>query len=447
MNTSHRRRIRSRRTRPFQQLLLLVLAFSAAGQARGDEPVSWTVPWGGNAFLTSGEAARSRQGNWRWDRPDAVLSVFFHVDRPAVLQMALRAAVWGESRIQATLAGTSVAAHLTSADPAADFPLGEVRVEQPGYVRVDLQGLEKTGPVFAEPHELLVRSLEHQVTLSCVQDNQANRFYWGRRGPSVHLGFQMPRDRSLEWFYSELTVPEGKDPIGSFFMANGFGEGYFGMQVNSPTERRVLFSVWSPFRTDNPRAIPEEQRVTALAGGPGVHLGEFGNEGSGGQSFLVYPWNAGRTYRFLNRAKPDGKGNTIYSAWFCPPETGRWQLIASFRRPKTDKYLTRLHSFLENFSDGNGWLERQGCYGNQWARDTAGTWHALEQARFTGDDIAGRGYRLDYAGGVTGDAFFLRNGGFFADTVPLDSLFTRPATARPEPKIEFDQLEAVEPER
>ena len=29
-----------------------------------------------NAFLTSGEAARSRQGNWRWDSPDAVLSVF-----------------------------------------------------------------------------------------------------------------------------------------------------------------------------------------------------------------------------------------------------------------------------------------------------------------------------------------------------------------------------------
>ena len=31
-------------------------------------------------------------------------------------------------------------------------------------------------------------------------------------------------------------------------MANGFGEGYFGIQVNGPNERRVLFSVWSPFK-------------------------------------------------------------------------------------------------------------------------------------------------------------------------------------------------------
>ena len=55
-------------------------------------------------------------------------------------------------------------------------------------------------------------------------------------------------------------------------MANGFGEGYFGMQVNGPSERRVLFSIWSPFRTDNPREIPADQRIVALGKGNGVHL-------------------------------------------------------------------------------------------------------------------------------------------------------------------------------
>src|SRR5690606_21222867 len=89
-----------------------------------------------------------------------------------------------------------------------------------------------------------------------VQNDQGNMFYWGRRGPSVHLQYQFPRSTPLTYAYSEITVPKGQDAIGSYFMANGFGEGYFGMQVNSDTERRVLFSVWSPFQTDNPADIP-----------------------------------------------------------------------------------------------------------------------------------------------------------------------------------------------
>ena len=91
-------------------------------------------------------------------------------------------------------------------------------------------------------------------------------------------------------------------------MANGFSEGYFGMQVNSSTERRILFSVWSPFNTDNPKDIPAEQRIRMLAKGPDVHVGEFGNEGSGGQSYLVYPWKAGTVCRFLTRVQPDKDG-------------------------------------------------------------------------------------------------------------------------------------------
>jgi len=427
-------------------LVVLGVAAGLAGMPvdGADQGISqWTVPMGGNAFSTGGEAGPGVRGGWRWDRPETVISCFFRVDRPADLQIALRALVQGESRIRATAAGKTFTADLKGAEPAA-FPLGSIRVERAGYVRVDLQGIAKTGSVFAEASDLEITSATPELMLSCVKDNEANRFYWGRRGPSVHLSFRMPEARTMEWFYSELTVPDGKDPIGSFFMANGFGEGYFGIQVNGPTERRILFSVWSPFRTDNPRDIPEDQRVVALAKGEGIRIGEFGNEGSGGgQSFLVYPWRSGDTYRFLNRAKPDGKGNTIYTAWFHSPATEEWQLIASFRRPKTDKHLTGIHSFLENFSDRNGWIERQGHYGNQWARDIDGKWHPIREARFTGDDIARRGYRLDYAGGVVGNDFFLRNGGFFADTVKLDSRFTRPSDERPEPEIAVDKLDGV----
>ena len=132
--------------------------------------------------------------------------------------------------------------------------------------------------------DLVVSSDNEQLSLDYVKTNQGNMFYWGRRGPSVHITYELPKERNLQYAYTEIMVPKGEDTIGSYFMANGFAEGYFGIQVNSPEERRVLFSVWSPFGTDNPRDIPEDQRIALLARGPEVRAGEFGNEGSGGHS-------------------------------------------------------------------------------------------------------------------------------------------------------------------
>lgn len=422
----------------FLPCILALSLFAAPASAAEKGASLWSVPLAGNAYVTSGQ--EGGRGGQRWDDSTSVRSVFFRVDRSAELHLALKASVpEGESKVRATVAGKTFTAALKG---SGDFQLGTIRVKEAGYVRVDLQGVEKSGPVFAEASDLQVATTTPDVTVAHVKDNEGNRFYWGRRGPSVHLSYALPEKKTIEWFYSELTVPEKMDPIGSYFMANGFGEGYFGMQVNSPTERRVLFSVWSPFSTDNPREIPEDQRILALAKGKDVHTGEFGNEGSGGQSYLRFPWKAGSTYRFLNRAKPDGKGHTVYTGWFFAPENNEWQLIASFKRPKTDKHLTGVHSFLENFADRNGWQVRECRYGNQWARDTEGKWHALTAAQFTGDDIARRGYRLDYAGGVAGNDFFMRNGGFFADTVKLDSRFSRPGKGS-EPEIDFDKLEAV----
>jgi hypothetical protein len=426
---------------PIRPWLLVAGLATLPVHAAEKAPASWAVPLGGNAYVTAGEGEQGGRGGSRWGNPEMVRSIYFRVDRPAELKLSLKATVpQGESKIRATAASKTFQVDLKG---SGEFALGAIKVTEAGYVRVDLQGLKKDGPVFADADELLVSSGTPDLTVAFVKDNQDSRFYWGRRGPSVHLNYKLPEKKTIEWFYNEVTVPAGKDPIGSYFMANGFGEGYFGMQVNSPTERRILFSVWSPFSTDKPSEIPEDHKIGLLAKGEGVHGGEFGGEGSGGQSYLRFPWKVGSTYRFLNRAKPDGKGYTVYTAWFFAPESNKWQLVASFKRPKTNKHLTGTHSFLENFADRNGWQNREAHYGNQWARDIDGKWYSLTEARFTGDDIARRGYRLDYAGGVTGKEFFMRNGGFFAETVKLDSRFTRPSSGKTEPKIDFDKLEAV----
>ena len=427
-------------TRFFAALLLSGLFSPGIPQAQN--PVR--IPIGGNTYVTSGTPdapdRMGRSGVQNWQSEKTVFSTWFHTDKPAKLTLALQLAVAeGKSEIRITAEGKSFIIRRAKGGEKT-YKAGTISVNNPGYVRVDLQGVRRTGSEFGQPSTLLVSSKDTTVKLSFVRDNESNRFYWGRRGPSVHLSYTLPPDTDIEWFYSEITVPEGADVAGSYYMANGFAEGYFGMQVNSEEERRVIFSVWSPFATDNPADIPESDRIRVISKGELTIAHDFGNEGSGGHSRILYPWKSGNTYRFLTRVRPDGAGNTLYSAWFFAPEAGKWQFITCFRRPKTNTWLKRPHSFLENFIDRNGYQGRRAWYGNQWACDTQGVWHPLTEARFTGDDIARRGYRLDYAGGTEGDRFYLRNGGFFHPNVEIGKVFNRlPGNPQP-PEIDFSKL-------
>lgn len=415
-------------------IILCTIASSFAGE--------WSIPLAGNAFRSQPEpgAATNRQGNLTWSKADEIYSVYFHLDRAATLEVALGdAAAAAPATWKIKIQDQVFEVEINGAEPK-EKAIGEVKVAAAGYLRVDLSGLKKTGDAFGQLSTLIVRSQDKEVKLNYVKSNKGNMFYWGRRGPSVHLGYAVPKDKNIEWAYSEITVPEGEDPIGSYFMANGFGQGYFGFQVKSPTERWVLFSVWSPFSTNNPNAVPEKDRVTTLAKGQDVNAQKFGGEGSGGQSFLKYPWQAGKTYRFLTRVQPNDDNTTDYTAWFGDKEAGEWRLIASFRRPRTKTHLTGFHSFLENFSVSFGAQKRLGLYGNQWVCDTEGTWHEITRARFTADATARGDHRLDYAGGSRDGVFFMKNGGFFDDRVKFDQWFEKPSNPKTMPKIDFEQL-------
>ncbi len=406
------------------------------------QKVSWeeNIPLAGNAWVLDNPAASAaliqETGLTNWSDPTHSIGLFFHLARTGQIRIAIRARVQnGESLLKCTLGKASREISLNNTDWET-ISIGTFDVEQSGYQQLTIQGESHTGPDFAEIEAVLLAGQAVQGDVHFIKDE----FYWGRRGPSVHLWYpQAEAVDQVEWFYNEITVPEGQDVIGSYFMANGFGEGYFGFQVNSETERRILFSVWSPFQTDNPDEIPEDQRINLLKKGPDVYTGAFGNEGSGGQSYLRYPWRAGVTYRFLLRGHPSTPGNTDYTAWFFAPEVGQWVLIASWRRPQTHTYLTGLYSFLENFIPETGVIPRYARYGNQWIRDTRGQWHELTKARFTADATAQKGNRLDYTGGLEKDAFFLKNCGFFSERTNIDTDFERPSNAK-HPAVDLEGL-------
>lgn len=401
-----------------------------------------TVPLGGNTWKSgSGKKGGeiSDEGIRNWTDEKHSFTTYVRIARPGTCKVWLRLKVpGGKSRIAVGVKGRFRKMTVSGADPA-DVYAGEWMLPDTGYVAFEIKGISKTGKVFADVAALKLEGTAIGARTRFVENDEGNFFYWGRRGPSVHLTYQMPEHVHAEWFYNEITVPRGEDVIGSYFMANGFGEGYFGIQVNSASERRVLFSVWSPFNTNDPDEIPDDQKIIMLKKGPDVYTGEFGNEGSGGQSYLRYDWKAGNTYKFLLHGRPDGRGSTVYTAYFYPPELGEWKLIASFKRPRTDTWLTRFHSFLENFIPSMGNQERHVFFGDQWIRDNKGNWIELNKARFTADNTARKEYRMDYAGGSEDGRFYLKNCGFFAGYTQIGSEFERSA-GREEPAVDISRL-------
>lgn len=397
------------------------------------------VALGSNAWLTQSSAGAAEvvvdYGLANWTSSSSVFSAYFRTSATGTLHLALRGKVpAGNSQLKITAAGQSKTI-TASGSSYHTIDVGDFNLTDTGYVKVDFQGVSKTGGYYADLSDLYISGAATSGRLNYIQTD----VYWGRRGPSVHLGYTPPAGKNVEWFYNEVTVPTGQDPVGSYFMSNGFSQGYFGIQVNSTTERRVLFSVWSPANTDDPNSIPDSLKIELLRKGPGVQTGSFGNEGAGGQSYLVYNWQAGTTYRFLTHAVPVANNKTEFTSWFYAPETGSWQLIASFRRPQTNTWLTGLYSFLENFSTETGYIGRRAQYGNQWVRDTNGAWYELTSAQFTGDATAASQSRMDFAGGVESTKFYLRNCGFFSNFVKINTPLTRTASGTA-PVINFNTL-------
>lgn len=387
------------------------------------------IPLAGNAYITSGSAGytekiddseTSTKGLTNWTSSNTIISVYFKILQPGKVDLYVKGntiSAGNTSSFKVTIGNTSVTKDLSST-ATSDIAIGSFNFSNAGYIKVDIQGVSKTGSNFGEITDLIVQGNAVTSTMLYVKDNLERHYYWGRRGPSVHLNYTVPTTvGNIKWLYNELTVPVGDDAIGSYMMANGFDGGYFGMQVKSATERWILFSLWDPAN-----GTTVSTRV-----GENVVAQRFGGEGTGGQSYFIYNWKAGNTYKFLSQAIPDGAGNTLYSSWFYAPEVGSWKFMATWKRKETtaNKYFTGFHSFLENFNNNTGYLGRSVNYDNVWVKGEMGEWKEITTAKLNGDNIASINYRQDFAGGLRNNKFYMQNGGFFSPQVLLNTVYNK----------------------
>ena len=417
-----------------------VLDLHVNKKAKEKPDFSVSIPAKANSWIINGNGSDAEKmitdtGIDNWTSLDAIIRIYFNTRSKGELHIGLKIkSPDGSSSIKVTVGENSKVMVLSNSDYET-VEVGKFNMATAGYHYIEIQGLRKSGTHIAAIKDILMGGSLAKSVAFVPSENS----YFGRRGPSVHMGYKVPPSKEVQWFYNEVTVPEGQDIIGSFFMANGHAQGYFGMQVNSASERRILFSVWSPFNTNDPNQVPAEYKVTSLGNGKDVTVRDFGNEGSGKQSFKVFNWKAGTTYRFLLKGEPSINHSTDYTAYFYAPEIAQWQLIASFRRPKTSTYLKRLHSFLENFVPATGFISREVRFGNQWVYTTEGQWVELVRGTFTADATASGGHRLDYTGGNLGTQFFLKNCGFFNGNTKIGTRFSRLPSGK-RPNIDFSKL-------
>ncbi len=300
---------------------------------------------------------------------------------------------------------------------------GKLYFSKPGFYELIFSCVNMTG---TQPPNLGNVILTGKIAAT-IHANHKPR----KNAASVHLSYPISDTTQAIGFYNELTIPKGFDHLYTYYMACGFKRGYFGMQVNSPTERRIIFSVWDSGTVPDERSkVKPEDLVQTTGKGEGVVAEGFGNEGTGGHSHWVYNWKTDSTYRFYVTALPDSN-ETYYSGYFFVPELQQWKLIASFRTPKDGKYLNGLYSFVENFDGKNGQLQRKALIGDQWIQTEDRKWQELTKAKFTYDATGKAGDRIDYEAGTDKNHFYLGNGGFKEANVTYADSFSRYPTLIP----------------
>ncbi|HWX22820.1 MAG TPA: DUF3472 domain-containing protein [Candidatus Binatia bacterium] len=402
--------------------LLLLAALAGSTQSFAELRIpAWTAYVEPNP---EGAAISPRNGVTGWNDPNTKLLWFgdFKHAGTVTCSLVLRLPPNATSKLRLTLAGTSqeVLARGAEKNPLI-VPIGTFNLSAPGYQRLTLQSLNEAGHSAGELEAIV---LDRPASVGAHFNLKPRR-----NTASVHLFYPTTGLTNIDAFYCEVTALE--DPLWTFFMACGWHRGYFGMQVNSPTERRIIFSVWdSGGESADRNKVQADNRVELVAKGNGVYTGDFGNEGTGGHSHLVFPWRTAEKQKFLVTAQPADATHTVFSGYYFVPGKKCWMLISSWRAPREGGYLHGLHSFGENFGGANGHLRRKALYGNQWVRTADGRWKELTTATFS-HDPTGKADRLDRFMGVEEGQFFLSHGGFLPGSSRYGEKFERPPAGNP----------------
>ena len=377
---------------------------------------------------------------WYGDlRDKGALKIALQVLAPVGETMKWRLSIAGQNPQSAKTQHFAREAKATATGALQSVDFGTVEIVQPGFYRLALSGVDKAGATFGDVKNLV---LDGAAAATIIEKQGFNFTHW-RGQTSTHLTYQLPKEETYTAFYNEATAVT--DPTSTYYCAIGFGGGYMGMQVTSPTQRRVIFSIWDNAQEAMSRAnVEEKDRAGLLAAGDNVFTDSFGGEGTGGHSHLKTLWKTGEKQRFLVTVKADGDA-AIFAGYFYRNDLQKWMLISAWRRPRTEAKLTGFYTFNEDFNHTKQ-ATRRANYGNSWVRTSDGKWQEVTTARFT-RTAQNEPVRRDCEAGTQGDQMWMQTGGYIDRVTDYGDLFTREKSNRPPTDLKLPALPAKMPPR
>ena len=200
-----------------------------------------------------------KSGIVHWKDRQQTLHYFFYLRKPGKLQLQLLAKNAGTPELlQVTLAGKLFNVALSKTLKFTQRKVGYLNIKDTGFYEIVLQPKKSKVILNVDIQAILLTG----TATKQMQFNAKAR----RNAASVHLRYPLADSVKAISFYNEITIPPGADIVHSYYMACGFARGYFGIQVNSPTERRVIFSVWDAGKEAADRnKVADSNKVQLLA--------------------------------------------------------------------------------------------------------------------------------------------------------------------------------------
>ena len=240
----------------------------------------------------------------------------------------------------------------------------------------------------------------------------------GHKAEAQHLWWNLEGQKEATCLYGEITVLATHPAIyycGANWHPGEAAGGYCGIQHNSATEKRTIFSIWDTTPALHPNVSEADPRTV---------FGRFGGEGEGGHTHMILPWKLGETFRFFVQKQPGMTPDTTDTRFYIQEgNEAEWRHLATINNPNGGHKSVEtlgggLNSFLENFAGTAKALPKIALY-RLWVGTSVDTLKPLTHA--SGDGIWGQMH----------DAYFLAEG----SRSRLDEVFARLEKAYGKPTV------------
>lgn len=411
-----------------------------------DEPepivfdTTYTVNIYGNTFVTvsnsEGDEVIDRvKGISNWLNNEVVISTYFKVQSAGKIGVNLNGKLVNsgdKSKISISVNGVSNSVELTGIENE-EYSVGVFDVPE-GYVKVDFQGVSKSGETYGEISELMISVLGDADGLIYCNDSTFPEKVLV--GPTLDISTIYSLVGPASYYYFEVKAPSDNGPVSPFSFNAEFESGAFRFKPQSNNMLEMEFYIQSPSPAMDPFLIPtllnrkgENVIVTGLDPGTGPDV----------TAILKRNWNPNNTYKFLLHANPDGNSNTDFTIWYLDSETQTWNLFVSLSRGWTNERFNLINWILKDDQNSNGFTERHVTLSNIWAFDRTNQWKKIEKLKIKTDQMVKRNQRVDLYYEAIENGISMKTSGFFPESKMNDEEIEI-INSKSSPEIDFSDL-------